>query len=202
MIGHGNPDRHQNLRPDLVRKAENGLHYLLGPNSSLAHTDPQRRRGDGDKGGRGAGVEPGDNLHSTRPHDLMAFSRSLQITMMAGALFTKPGHACLTVRTSRGSVTTMRCRIPGLATCARPAAYTSLSRMSRPGRSGVKTRCIRRRRIASNTACTRLLPELDPPSATVRLYYSAFGRYSTPPTRDDLSAIAQSERETHSEPIQ
>ncbi len=70
VIRHGKPDRHQDFGPYVVREAKDGLDHLFCPTCDFANTDPQGGGGNSDVAGRGAGVEPGDDLNTSGPHDL------------------------------------------------------------------------------------------------------------------------------------
>ena len=157
VISDGNPDCHQDFRAYVVGEAEDGLDHLLRPTGDLAYPDPQRGGGDGDVSGCGAGVEPGDHLDSLGPMTSWALWRSLQMTMMAGALLTNPGtgmpHGADQARVGDDD------QMPD----ARAGHLGAAGRVDQAienialGSSGVKTRCIRRRRMASNTASAGLL---------------------------------------------
>ena len=69
VIRYGNPDRHQDFGPYVVRKAKDGLDHLLCPTRDFAYTDPECGSGNSNVTGRGAGVEPCDDLNSSGPHD-------------------------------------------------------------------------------------------------------------------------------------
>ena len=69
VIRYGNPDRHQDFRPYVVRKSKDGLDHLLCPTRDFAYTDPECGSGNSNVAGRGAGVEPCDDLNSSGPHD-------------------------------------------------------------------------------------------------------------------------------------
>ena len=76
-VRHGMADSDKDVRPDVLRKAEHGLHGDLRPACHSADSETDRKRGQRNIAGGSARVEPRDDFDSARPDERLG---ALQVT--------------------------------------------------------------------------------------------------------------------------